>query len=134
MSTKTAIDTAPRLLRFKVDAANTAHLGIGPQWSRISVVTVDNPPNDLIGWTMQFRGGAVFFLSPPGWEPGAAPRKDTDIVTVGPIPLKDVTCMWRSADGNVADRISRLDVGPFKRTTPNVDVAIGIDPKELGDA
>lgn len=130
--TKPSDPAPPRLVRFKVE--HNAIMGIGPQFHRNGVVQVDNPPNDLVGWTVQFRGGAVFFASPPGWEPAGAPRKDGEVHVVGPIPLKDVTCVWRGADGNVADRISRLDVGPLKRTPQPVDVAVGIDPKEMGDA
>lgn len=130
--TKTPDPAPPRLMRFRVDHPQL--LGIGPRLAGMAVVTVDQPPIELEGWTLQFRGAAFALVSPRGWRHGQVPAKDGPTTTIGPLPLKDITCMWESDDGNALDRISRLDVGPLKRTQQPVDVAVGIDPKELGDA
>lgn len=128
---KPAEPSPPRLLRFAI--RHDAGLGIGPNIRNSSVVAVDNPPNDFVGWTIQFRGAAVFLVSPPGWEHGGSRRKDDEVTIVGPIPREAVTCMWRGADAAATDRMARFDI-ELKRVASSVDAAVAIDPKEMGDA
>lgn len=131
---KIAVESPPRLLRFRVDHAV---LPLGPPMHSMGVVTCDAPDARIEGWSLAIRGAAAFLVSPRGWKQGTSFRELTgkgEIVFVGPIPMTHVTCAWAGDDGEQVDKVQRFTSPPFARTAVAAPEEKAIDSKDLGDA
>lgn len=132
---KTPDAPLPRLTHFRVSQYPV--MGIGPQFHRNSLVHVDAPPADLVGWSLRIRGGVVCFISPPGWKPGMVstqlPGKGR--VMVFEIPRTYFHPVFDGEDAGCVDQLQRLDVGPFKPWVApvSVDASLALDPSQMGD-
>ncbi len=110
-----------------------------------SINDVSNPPAALKDWRLAVRGGAVFFISPPGWTPANQTRpKDQDPagpVIVHEIPRSEIYLQWDSDENDVeiiAKTVNKFESKPFGwKPAPIVDdkpILEQIPPGQTGDA
>lgn len=59
-------------------------------------IDCDKPPGALQDWRVTVRGQQVFFISPPGWQPGQAAklRATEGPITVHEVPRAEIFFAW----------------------------------------
>lgn len=123
----------PRVVRFCV--VPHARAGEGPNFSQLGPVDVDAPNAAVEGWSLKIRGGAVFFVSPPGWRQGMPltqlPGKGR--VRIIEVPRQHVTFVFEADDDSIIDKLQRFDVPPIRRPVSPSEAEPVLDSKELGD-